>query len=99
MPLDQRTFLNTSLQGLVGFDLNTNSTFTSFSTLPFLVQTLDGNKIVLQHEAFLASDCFIFPEYTTEATLEFSLLHLALPSDSNTITETFSIHFTQTKEF
>ena len=94
IPIEQRTFLNTSLQGLVGFDLNTNSPFDTFCTLPFLLQTAEGNKIVLQLDAFLASDYFIFPEYTTEATLEFSLLHLALPSGSNTVTETFSIRFT-----
>lgn len=95
IPVDQRTFLNTSLQGLVGFDLNANSPFATFCPLPFRVQTLDGTKTVLQLDAFVASDYFTFPAHASEATLEFTLLHLVLPSNVDTRTETFSIPFTQ----
>lgn len=95
IPVDQRTFLNTSLQGVVGFDLNANSPFTSFCTLPLLAQTVDGHKTVLKLDAFLASDYFIFPAHTSEVKLEFTLIHLAFPTGGYAPTETFSIHFTQ----
>jgi|GEM_PF-3035762 len=94
IPIEQRTFHNTKLQGLVGFDLNVNSPFATFCSLPLSVQTLSGNKTVLQLEPFLAEDYFIFPEHISIVKLEFTLLHLDLLSGIGTTPETFSIRFT-----
>ncbi|WP_410879411.1 hypothetical protein [Myroides sp. DW712] len=98
IPIDQRTFLNTSLQGLVGFDLNANSPFATFCTLPLLAKTVGNNKTVLQLDAFQASDSFIFPAHPSEAQLEFTLIPLAFPLGINTPTETFSIRFTKNEK-
>ena len=96
-PLEERTFFNTDMQGLIGFDLNSHSPFLDFCTLPIRVETKDPNTLALILDSFLAEDYFVFPENTTEVQLDFTVVPVLLPSMGPTESTTFSLHFTKTE--
>lgn len=89
-----RTFFNTDMQGLVGFELNTHSPYTQYCTLPLQIQTIDKHKVVLTIDSFSAKNHFCFPEYSSQVQIDFTLISTSLKETGGTNTKSFSLHFT-----
>ncbi|MGG5507127.1 MULTISPECIES: hypothetical protein [unclassified Myroides] len=95
IPSKERTFFNTNMQSLVGFDLNSHSPFADSCTLPIQVVTMNCNTVVLMLDSFTVQDHFVFPKNTTEVRLDFTLIPVLFPHPSSTESKTFSMHFSK----
>ncbi|MDM1408902.1 hypothetical protein [Myroides sp. DF42-4-2] len=93
-PLGERTFFNTPMQGLVGFDFNINSPFQSFCTLPLRIQTVASEKVILQFDSFVAQDYLTFPPQASAVQIDFTLLHIPLTTAAGHSSSSYSLYVT-----
>ncbi|MDM1354593.1 hypothetical protein SAMN04488018_11291 [Myroides marinus] len=75
VPLGQRTFLNTDLSNLVGFDFNSNSPFNQYCSLPIKFEKQGNMKLKITIHSFTVNDYFNFKENISEIKVDLFILH------------------------
>ncbi|MDM1503972.1 hypothetical protein HX071_17480 [Myroides marinus] len=91
----KRTFFNTNMQGLVGFDFNMNSPYREYCTLPIQIQTISNNKVKLNIESFTPHDYFNLAKSTAEIQVDFTLISTHLKEFTSLDTKPFSLKFSE----
>ncbi|MEC4052977.1 hypothetical protein VSP10_09250 [Myroides odoratimimus] len=93
--LGQRTYFNTDLSGMVGFDFNTNTPFGEYCTLPISFLKLNNHKTRISIDTSTINDYFNFENNTSEIKVELFIQYHQL--NYQEIHKTESISFTVKK--
>lgn len=97
IPQGQRTFLNTDLSSLIGFDFN--SQFKQYCTLPIKFVKQDNNELLILIDSFKANDYFIFEGYTSQIKVELFILYQQISHPQVKKYETISFTIDKDEKF
>jgi hypothetical protein len=97
IPLGQRNFYNTNLQGVVGFDFNINTPFKKFCTLPINFTKKENNQLIITIDKFLGKDYFWFNSSISEIRMELFILHRQLNYMGKYETQTITFNIQKDK--
>lgn len=93
----KRTFFNTDMQGLVGFEFNLNSHYRKHCNLPIEITTLETNRVIVKIDSFVPQDCFSFAKKACEIKLDLTLISTNLQDFTTLDTKNFSIDIVKNK--
>lgn len=99
IPQGQRTFLNTDLSSLIGFDFNSNSPFKQYCTLPIKFIKQDNKELLISIDSFKTNDYFIIEGYTSQIKVELYILYQQISHPQIRKYETISFTVTKNEEF